>query len=137
MKQLNSLTKRDLLAAKRYDPDDIRAYAEEYFSQERFGEAFEFYRKIEDKDGIAKVKKAVIYHGDPEVLWRIEHVDASLVTREEWARCGERAMELEKFRSAAYAFQHIGDAERQAAAEKEFIKPPSTSPPAPAASPAS
>jgi hypothetical protein len=42
MKPLNSLNKRDLVAAKKFDPDDVRAYAEQFFSEDRFGDAFEF-----------------------------------------------------------------------------------------------
>ena len=46
-----------------------------------------------------------------------------MVRREEWVRCGEQAMKLGKFRSAAYAFDRAGDQERLAAAQKEFLPP--------------
>jgi hypothetical protein len=120
MKPLNSLTKRDLLAAKKFDPDDVRAFAEQFFSEDRFGDAFEFYRKLDDEDGILKVKKAAIELGDPEILWRIEHHNPTRVAREDWLRCGEQAMSLGKHRSAAYVFRRIGETERLAEAEKEF-----------------
>ncbi len=110
MKPLNSLTKRDLLAAKKFDPDDVRAYAEQFFSEERFGDAFEFYRKLGDEEGILKVKKAAIELGDPELLWRVEHYNPARVAREDWLRCGEQAMSLGKHRSAAYVFRRIGEA---------------------------
>jgi len=131
MKHLNSLTKRDLLAARKFDPAAVRAHAERFFSEERYGDAFEFYRKLGDENGILEVKKAAIDLGDPELLWRVEHDNASRVTREDWARCGARAMELGKHRSAAYIFRRIGDAERLAAAEKEFT-PSAEAPPSPA-----
>ena len=92
MKPLNSLTKRDLLAARKFDPDDVRAYAEQFFSEERFGDAFEFYRKLDDEEGILKIKKAAMELGDPELLWRVEHHNPARVTREDWLRCGEQAM---------------------------------------------
>ncbi len=135
MKPLNSIQKRDLLAAKKYDADEVRAYAEDFFDQERFGDAYEFYRKLGDEEGVRKVKAACISAGEPEVLWRIENTfRRDLVTREDWAACGENAMKTEKFRSAAYAFLKSGDAERRAAAEKEFTAP-ATPPPAPAPPP--
>jgi hypothetical protein len=134
MKPLNSLTKRDLVAARKFDPAAVRAYADQFFSEERYGDAFEFYRKLGDENGILNVKRAAIELGDPELLWRIEHHDASRVTREDWTRCGARAVELGKHRSAAYIFRRIGDAERLAAAEKEFM-PPAEAPPSPAAPP--
>ena len=120
MKPLNSLTKRDLLAAKKFNPDDLRDYAEQFFSEDRFGEAFEFYRKLDDEEGILKVKKVAIELGDPEILWRIEHHNPARVAREDWLRCGEQAMSLGKHRSAAYVFRRIGETARLAEAEKEF-----------------
>jgi hypothetical protein len=130
MKPLNSLTKRDLLAARKFDPDDIRAHAEQYFSEDRFGDAFEFYRKLDDEDGILKIKKVALDLGDPELLWRIEHYNPALVAREDWLRCGEQAMSLGKHRSAAYVFRRIGETGRLAEAEKEF-KPAAGAPPPP------
>jgi hypothetical protein len=121
MKPLNSLTKRDLLAAKKFNPDDLRMHAEQFFSEERFGDAFEFYRKLGDEEGILKVKKVAIELGDPEILWRVEHDNPARVAREDWLRCGERAMSLGKWRSAAYVFRRIGEAARLAEAEKEFM----------------
>ena len=132
MKPLNSLAKRDLLAAKKFDPDEIRAYAEQYFSEDRFGDAFEFYRKLDDEDGILKVKKVAIELGDAEILWRIEHHNPARVAREDWLRCGEQAMILGKHRSAAYVFRRVGETQRLAEAEKEF-KPAAAAPQTPGA----
>ena len=134
MKPLNSLAKRDLLAAQSFDPEELLAYAEQCYSEGKFGDAFEFYRKLKNRDGLLKVKKATMDIGDSEVLWRIEHTAPDLVAREDWSRCGEKAMELGKHRSAAYAFERIGDAERLAAAQREF-KPPAEAPPSPGSPP--
>jgi hypothetical protein len=119
-----------LLAAKKFDPDSVREYADEFLAQDRFGDAFEFYRKLDDRDGILKVKKSAIEVGDPEVLWRIEHYNSALVSREEWLQCGEQAMKMGKHRSAAYVFRRTGEAERLAEAEKEF-KPAAAAPQSP------
>lgn len=128
MKTLNALTKRDMLASKKFDAEELRAYGEEYFAEERYGDAFEFYRKAGDRDGVQRVKEAIIALCDVELLWRIEHTMPDVVSKEDWSRCGEKGMELGKFRNAAYAFRHIGDAEREAAAEKEFPKPAAATP---------
>jgi hypothetical protein len=120
MKPLNSLTKRDLVAAKKFDPEAVREYAEQFFSEERFGDAFEFYRKLDDEEGILRIKKTAIELGDPELLWRVEHYNPARVAREDWLRCGEQAMSLGKYRSAAYVFRRIGETGRLAEAEKEF-----------------
>ena len=121
MKPLNSLAKRDLLAAKKFNAEDVRMHAEDYFAQERYGDAFEFYRKLGDEEGILKVRNAAIELGDPEILWRVERDHPSRVTREDWLRCGEQAMSLGKWRAAAYVFRRIGEAGRLTDAEKEFM----------------
>lgn len=128
MKPLDSIAKRDLLAAKKFDPNVVREYADDFFEHALYGDAFEFYLKIGDENTIKRVKQRTVEVGDPEVLWRIEHADRQAVTREDWAACGDKAMALGKFRSAAYAFKHIGDAEKAAAAEKEFSPPAEETP---------
>ena len=124
MKRLDSLSKRDLLASAKFDPNALREYAEDYFAQERFGEAFEFFQKIGDKEGVRRVKGKAIESADPELLWRIEHADSAAVTREDWTTCGDNAMRLAKHRSAEFVFKRIGDADKLAAAEKEFAPAP-------------
>jgi hypothetical protein len=133
MKPLDSLGKRDLLAAAKFDAEEVREYAREFLEQERYGEAFEFFWKLRDDEGLATVKSAVIRVGDPEVLWRIEHRKPEAVSAEDWKRCANSAMSLEKFRSAAYAFGRAGDEAGKAGAEKRFSPP--SSPPEPAAAP--
>ena len=123
MKPLHSLAKRDLLAAKKFDPEDVRAYADDFLAQERYGDAFEFYRKLDDAPAIRKLKDAVIKAADTEVLWRIEHADREAVAREDWLACGRSALAADKFRCAAFAFRHAGYDEQLAEAESHF-KPP-------------
>jgi len=120
MSHLNSIAKRDLLAATRFSPETIRNHADEFFAEGRFGDAFEFFRKIDDRPGVQRVKQAVVELGDPEVLWRIEKAYPKEISKDDWARCGRNAMQAGKFHSAAYVFQRIGDAEGLAQAEKQF-----------------
>ena len=124
MKPLNCLEKRDLLAAKKYDPELVREYAEEFFGGRLYGNAFAFFRKIEDRKGLERVKRAAVEEGNPEILWRLEHDDRSMIEKSDWQACGEAAMRLEKFRNAAFAFRKSGDDARRAKAEAEFMPPP-------------
>jgi len=125
MKPLNCLKKRDLLAAKKFDPEVVREYAEEFFGEGLYSDALAFFRKIEDRKGLDRVKRAAVESGDPEILWRVEHDDRAMIEKSDWASCGEAAMRLEKFRNAAFAFRKAGDEARQAKAEAEFMpKPP-------------
>lgn len=123
MKPLTSIEKRDLLAARKFDAEVIRAYADEFFARERYGDAFEFYNKLGDAEAVGKLKTVAVERGDPELLWRIEHLDRESVSREDWTRCGENAMRLGKFRSAAYVFERTCDEERLAAVESKFKAP--------------
>ena len=135
MKPLDSIGKRDLLAAERYKEAVVREYAEDYLEQGLYGDAFEFFRKLADEDGVNRVKRAVIGDADPEVLWRIEKAFPHTVTPDDWVQCGEAATKAGKFRCAAYAFEHINDSERLAAATKEFTPaeeaPPDAQTPSP------
>ncbi len=127
MKQLNSLEKRDLLASRKFDPATILAYAEEYFAHERFGEAFEFYRKIADANGVLKVKREAIRVGDPETLWRIQQYDGAQVAEGDWIACGDNAMQAGKYRSAAYCFERVKQ-EAKLAEALRAISPESATP---------
>ena len=127
MKPLHSLAKRDLLAARKFDPETVREYADDFLAQERYDDALLLFSKIADKPGITKVKEAAINLGNPDLLWQVERQDRQTVTRNDWVACGDSAMRLSKFRSAAYVFERIGDTEKLAAAEKEF-KPVSEAP---------
>lgn len=132
MKPLDSIAKRDLLASQKFDPDLVKGYADDFLSQERYGDALAFYIKIRDDAGIRKVKEAAVRLGNPDLLWQVEHEDRDAVTRKDWVACGDHAMRLGKFRSATYVFERIGDPEKLAAAEREFkaASPDESRPPA-------
>lgn len=128
MKPLNSLTKRDLLASRKFNRDEIRSYGEEYFAQERFGEAFEFYRKIDDRECIRKVKRVVVEIGDPEVLWRIQQSFGEEVGDADWVECGDNAMKLAKYRSAAYCYERAKRDDKLAEARNAISPAPAVQP---------
>jgi len=120
MKPLDCIEKRDLLAAQKFDPEKVRAYADAYLREGRHGDAFEFYRKLGDVKGVTAVKEACIREAEPDVLWQVEKSFPDLVSREDWITCGENAMGMGKYRCAAHAFQHARDDERLARAEAAF-----------------
>ena len=122
-----------LLTAEKFDPDEVREYADAFFADALYGDALEFYRKLGNADGIAKVKAAGIESGNPELLWRIEHYFRDDVTKADWTACGDNAARQGKARNAAYAFFKSGDEEKRQAAEREFQPPPAEEEPAPAA----
>jgi hypothetical protein len=121
MKPLNSITKRDMLAATKFKIETIRAYGAEFLDEGRLGDAFEFFRKADDQSGVRKTLKRAVSASDTDLIWRIEKVYPDLVEKSHWIECGEEAMTAEKFRVAAYAFAHVRSEELQAKAEKEFM----------------
>lgn len=120
MKPLDSLAKRDLLAAEKFAPETILGYADEFLAHGHHGDAFAFFRKLNDENGIRRVMEAAIADAETDVLWLVERYYPEMMTREQWARCGENAMCQEKFRCAAYVFERIGDTARLSEAEKTF-----------------
>ena len=136
MKPLDSLAKRDLLAARKYNPDTVRAYADQFLQQELYGDAFAFYQKLSDEEGVRRVMNAAVEQAETDVLWLIERAYPKLMTREQWTKCGENAMRMGKYRCAAYVFRRIGDDARLTRAEKNFMPaakapPDNQSPPQP------
>ncbi len=120
MKPLDPIAKRDLLAAERYDANRVQEYAEDFLSERRLGDALEFFRKLEDEAGVRRVLDAAIEDGDPDILWRVRRHFPHIIKREDWLTAGDNAMELGRFRCAAYIFQQAGDADRRAVAEAKF-----------------
>ena len=83
MKPLDSIAKRDLLAAEKFDPETVKAYAEAFCTEERYGDALGFYIKIDDSIGIQRVKEAAIRLGNPDILWQVTHNDRNAVSRKD------------------------------------------------------
>ena len=117
MDTLDSIAKRDLLASPKANPKELREHAEEFMRQERFGDAFEFFRKIGDTKGITRVKDAAVKIADVELLWRIEARAPGIVGKDDWRSCASYAQDAGKLRSAAFAYRRIGDDARAEAAE--------------------
>ena len=124
MKPLTVLAKRDLLAAEKFDSDEVLEYANDFFEQELYGDALEFYRKLGDNKGVERVMHKAVETGDAEILWRIARYNKALITLSHWEQCGDQAMRNQKYRDAAFAFKRAGKDEKRARAEREFLPPP-------------
>lgn len=121
MKPLDVLAKRDLLAEKNFNRDEVQQYADEFFEQELFGDALELYRKLADRQGLEHVKRKALETGEAELLWRISHYNKELMTSADWEHCGNQAMKNEKYRDAAFAFKRANNDEKRARAEMQFM----------------
>ena len=85
---LNALTKRDLLAAQKFDPDEVRQAAEAFFEDKLYSDALEFYAKLQDAAGLDRIKRVAIEMGNPELMWRLANYARDRVTKQDWSACG-------------------------------------------------
>ena len=112
MKELTSIQRRDLLAKKDADPATLRGYAEDYFAAESYDYAFEFYDRLQDRDGVTRIKCVAIKNGNGALLMRVADSRSGVVERAEWLEAAENALRLGRRAYAAQAFFQAGQTDR-------------------------
>ena len=86
------LKKRDLLHSERTSPETLSRVGQEFFAQQRYSDALDFFEKARDADNIQKVKRHALEEGDTFLLARLERFDRALVSREDWDKAAEQAI---------------------------------------------
>ena len=109
LRDLNALQKRDMLASSKVSPEELSAYARRYFEEGLFYDAFRFYDRAVDKDGLSDCLRAAIEFADQELLWLLSHSDHIEVSKKEWRACAEKALAMEKPSVARYIYERLGD----------------------------
>lgn len=111
LRELDALQKRDLLASAKASPDELSTYARLYFEQELYYDAFRFFDRAGDHEGLADCKRAAIESADHELLWLLGHSPNIEVSDDDWRHCAERAVEIEKHTVAKYIYGRLGDSQ--------------------------
>jgi len=119
------LKKRDLLHSERTAPAVLTRIGREFFAQQRYSDALDFFEKARDMDNIQEVKGYALEEGDTFLLARLERFDGSLVSREDWDKAAEQAIARGKASMAEFV-------------QRKFAPPPAAAATgaAPATSPA-
>ncbi len=110
---LNPIEKRNMLAAKDVSRETLVRHGNAFFEAEAFDDAYSFFEKAGDAEGVRRVKQSVIDLGLTAVLlfW-IQRSKLVQVTREDWVAVAQNALKLGKLSYAAQAFRKLGDTEK-------------------------
>ena len=106
---LNCIKKRDLLYSPRVSPEELREWGRHFLGEGLLVDALNFFAKVNDAEGLEACKRAAIEQADHDVLWKVGHSEAGEVSEADWRACAERAIEMSKFRTAAYIFERLED----------------------------
>ena len=109
LRDLDSLRRRDYLASPKTAMDDLSAYGRRFLEDEDCCEAFHFFERAGDTEGLAECKRLAIEVADHELLWQLAHSRHVQVSDEDWRACSDQAIRMEKFSVAAYILQRLGD----------------------------
>jgi hypothetical protein len=107
----NYIKRRDFLHSEKTSPSILSATGQEFFAQERYSDALDFFEKAKDMDGVQKIKRVALEHGDTFLLARLDRFDRTLVTREDWE-------------TAAKAAEAAGKASMAVFVARKFAPPP-------------
>jgi len=116
------IRKRDILYSDRTPPEELSGYGRTFLEQERLWDAVEFFGMAKDEEGLRQVRDAATELGDSYLLRRIERVSPGMIQAQDWAKLGEQAWELEKYRDALEGFTRGGDEDRRAQAEAKVAE---------------
>jgi len=85
------LKKRDTLHNPKATPQALAAVGHEFFAQEAYSDALDFFEKARDEEGLRKIKQAALQNGDSFLLARLARFDAKLVVEADWEKAAEAA----------------------------------------------
>ena len=113
------IKRRDFLHSEKSSPEALSQAGREFFAQERYSDALDFFEKSNDKDGVQKIKRIALQNGDTFLLARLDRFDRTLVTREEWDAAAKTAEAVGRPSMAAFVARRFapppGPAEKKPA----------------------
>jgi hypothetical protein len=101
------LKKRRLLNDPELRPELCREYGEKFLALGWWQDAFDFFRKGGDSQGLEKIKSHCLETGDAFLLGRLGPQEPKT-----WRQLAEKALDQGKFRFARRAYELAGDADK-------------------------
>ena len=111
-KILSCLKKRDLLHNPQVDSDQLAQYGLEYLNQGRLADAFDFFEKAKNTEGIRRIMEKSIEQGDPLLLQQTSKLLKEVAPEEAWRKVGGKALSDGRFQQALMAFKAVHDEEQ-------------------------
>lgn len=123
------LKKRALLNNSQLAPETARDYGRKFLALGWLDDALDFFLKAQDTQALEELQLLSLETGDVFLLERLIKARSLEVPEELWRQIGEKALALEKIRSAQRAFERGGLPEKAALAGQRLdhlIPPKST-----------
>ncbi len=122
------IKKRDLLHSPGSSPAVLSRTAQEFLALERFSDALDFFEKARDQDGIAEIKRIALERGDTFLLARLDRLDRTLITREEWDAAAQQAVAAQRPSMAAFVTRRFAPPAGPASAVAKVAERPGETP---------
>jgi hypothetical protein len=126
---LDALRRRDLLGNPKADQRLLAAYGRLFFDGESYYDAFQFFARGRDAEGLRDCKRVALETGDHELLWLAAHCPDLTVSEDDWRACAAKAAEMGKLSVAAHIYLRIGDAKALESLPREEASRPTTAGP--------
>lgn len=112
---------RILTASKTLTPDEANRYGDQFFQAGLYAQAMQFYERSKTLDRLQKVKETGIATGDAFLLFGVIRIAPDIVSEDEWARAGEKALEAGKVVFAHDCFEKANQPDRANEARQKFL----------------
>lgn len=112
---------RLLTASKNLTPEDANRHGDLFFDAGLYAQAMQFYERSKSIDRLQKVKDTAIAGGDAFLLFWVTRIAPDMVSEEEWARAGEKALEAGKVVFARDCFDKANQPDRANEARQKFL----------------
>jgi hypothetical protein len=101
--------KQSLLHANESKPGELSRLGRRFLEEGWLCDAIDFFKKAEDLEGLATIRKISIEEGDVFLLRQSVKASGEAAGEDEWKQIGDRALELGKLQFAREAFRMVGD----------------------------
>lgn len=106
------IEKRNILAAKDVSAQTLSDYGNAFFEAEALDDAYNFFEKAGDVEGLKKVKQRAIEMGATASLFNMLRSKHVQLAKEDWLAAAESAVKRGKLTYAAQVYRKLGDVER-------------------------
>ncbi len=105
----NPIEKRNILAAKDASAQTLSDYGNAFLEADVLDDAFNFFEKAGDVEGLKAVKRRAIDTGTTAVLFAILRSKHIQLADEDWLAAAQNAVKHGKLTYAAQAYRKLGD----------------------------
>jgi hypothetical protein len=119
----NYLKKRDLLWNPRTPAATLAAAGWEYFREEAYSDALDYFERAREEKGLEEVKRLALKEGDAFLLFRLGKLDPKRIAAADWEEVARAARAQNKESMALFAERQLHPPEQAREAAAPGAKP--------------